>query len=290
MCDCANRIVSTGRNVGARTGTPAGMPAGMPDPNCPTCRVGAFAAGDARPPMPFAQKVMPAGQGGQGGRTHDLSDFKSLSIGRPRVVVATAPNVNPATVLSQLGNVTCAQWTALPATEKTRLMTWWLTTYAPSSGIAYSTASIYAQIIRMGQYCNAVANQNSQTVPNIQNVRPSGQSIAASPPGQTWFTTLGVQWLAANKSSCATWSTASRAVKLQILTDFFLSPNRFASSQYNLWFRATILRIFPALANRSGITLFAQQLSQLVDLINQDCTLAMMPRTAYSPGIFRSGF
>lgn len=32
------------------------------DPNCPGCRVGAFAAGEARPPMPGVTNVKPAGQ------------------------------------------------------------------------------------------------------------------------------------------------------------------------------------------------------------------------------------
>ncbi len=42
--------------------SPAQMPwlDAKPDPNCPGCRVGAFAAGETRPPMPMAQR--PAGQ------------------------------------------------------------------------------------------------------------------------------------------------------------------------------------------------------------------------------------
>lgn len=47
---------------GFQGNTPGATPWMSSDPNCPGCRVGAFSAGDARPPMPLAQKTMAAGQ------------------------------------------------------------------------------------------------------------------------------------------------------------------------------------------------------------------------------------
>lgn len=99
-----------------------------------------------------------------GATTGDLSLYKALSVGRTAV---PAPQINPATVLSLLGNVTCQQWTALPAAEKSSVLTWWLNTYAtPQYGHYYDPISVAQRVTQISNSCVAV-------VPNIQSVKHS---------------------------------------------------------------------------------------------------------------------
>lgn len=72
------------------------------DPNCPSCRVGAFAAGDARPPMPYGQAVRPAAQ---------VTELHPLRC------VGWICNRSPSAVLNDM-SMTCDQWSSLTRPQK----------------------------------------------------------------------------------------------------------------------------------------------------------------------------
>lgn len=113
-------------------------------------------------------------------------------------------------------------------------------------------------------------------MPFAQGVKPAGQSYTASAPGQTWFTGLGVRFLAANGIDCAKWISISRVSQLSFLRNIFLDkrwPSRRSATDNAMrqWFVFQTIRMMPSLNTTRGGAAFEQALSQLLQLITNDC-------------------
>lgn len=149
-----------------------------------------------------------------------------------------------------------------------------MTGYSGKYGFQIGSSDPSCPNCRVGAFA---AGDARPPMPFAQDVKPAGQSYTASAPGQTWFTGLGVRFLAASGIGCAQWTSTPRVQQLAFLRSAFTVSNifRFPYGDPNAEivgeFVHTVRRVFPSLGSAYQPNQAEQQLSQLLQLITSDC-------------------
>lgn len=105
---------------GFQGNTPGQTPWMKNDPNCPGCRVGAFSAGEARPPMPYAQQTRAAGQTVD--QRNDNTVYSPVRVKTVGYIVA--PTFPPGIFVNWLAHNgwSCDRWSQMTRTQQLQFL------------------------------------------------------------------------------------------------------------------------------------------------------------------------